>query len=328
MRKNVRDNDDKASGGGGGADDFGGAGPDELGGSGAVAPNTTADAAARGMNKHKKAKVKLPWDVHSYFQYQPPEREDDEGDEEDEEMNSATLARLRNADERTRDMTREEYVHFSDCRQASFTFRKGKRFREWAGFGVVTDSKPSDDVIDILGFLTFEIVQWLTEEALRVKASEDASVSEQAKNGRRAAREEGRGRGGDDDDDDGTDDDGGTRNGRKRKRDMGLFNPPEKERTPVQPKHVQEAYRRSQAASLRDSQFAFVKAPMHRHLKLVSVNILCIYEMFWVCANTPASDLKVRLDGLGVLLRSFENQHQQSIGSGLLHSALRRSSGN
>lgn len=263
VRKNVRDNDDKAGGGGGG-DDFGGAGPDELGGAGAVAPNTTADAAAKGMNKHKKAKVKLPWDVHSYYAYQPPEREDEEGDEEDEEMNSATLARLRNADERTRDMTREEYVHFSDCRQASFTFRKGKRFREWAGFGVVTDSKPSDDVIDILGFLTFEIVQWLTEEALRVKASEDAS----AKVNRRAA---GGGRGGDSRSESGGEDgsDGENGNGRKRKRDMRLFNPPEKERKPVQPKHVQEAYRRSQQSTLRENQFGFAKSPMHRHLKLV-----------------------------------------------------------
>ena len=29
-------------------------------------------------------------------------------------------------------MTKDEYVYWSDCRQASFTFRKAKRFREWA----------------------------------------------------------------------------------------------------------------------------------------------------------------------------------------------------
>ena len=45
---------------------------------------------------------------------------------------------VRKADERTSDMTREEYVTWSEYRQASFTYRKGKRFREWAGFGIVT----------------------------------------------------------------------------------------------------------------------------------------------------------------------------------------------
>jgi hypothetical protein len=29
------------------------------------------------------------------------------------------------ADEITRKMTKDEYVHYSDCRQASFTYRKG-----------------------------------------------------------------------------------------------------------------------------------------------------------------------------------------------------------
>ena len=90
-------------------------------------------------SKNKKAKVGLPWDVSSFYSEQVPEREDEE-DEEEEEMNAATLQRLKQADERTKGMNAEEYLHFSECRQASFTFRKGKRFREWAGFGVVTDS--------------------------------------------------------------------------------------------------------------------------------------------------------------------------------------------
>jgi hypothetical protein len=32
---------------------------------------------------------------------------------------------VQEADEATRQMTREEYQHYSDCRQASFTYRKG-----------------------------------------------------------------------------------------------------------------------------------------------------------------------------------------------------------
>ena len=134
-------------------------------------------------------------------------------------MNSATIMRLKLADDRTRGMTKDEYVHYSECRQASFTFRKAKRFRDWAGFGVVTDSKPNDDIVDILGFLTFEIVQTLTEEALKVKAEEELTKN---RNGDADAQD------------------------KKRKRETGLFGRREDGRTPVGPKHIQEAFRRLQ----------------------------------------------------------------------------------
>ena len=161
----------------------------------------------------------LPWEIQSYYSETVPEREDEE-DEEEEEQNEATIARLAMADERTKHMTKDEYVYWSDCRQASFTFRKSKRFREWAGFGTVIDSKPNDDIIDILGFLTFEIVQTLTEEALRVKAAEDLANKKGL-----VGREE----------------------SRKRKREgCSLFEMPEEGRTPVEPKHVREAVRRLQ----------------------------------------------------------------------------------
>lgn len=186
-----------------------------MGGAGVVGSAGPGDA----TKKNKKAKVGLPWDVATFYNEQVPER-DEEEDEEDEEMAYATLQRLRNADERTKDMTREEYVFWSDCRQASFTFRKGKRFREWAGFGVVTESKPNDDIVDILGFLTYEIVQTLTEEALKVKEAEDLH---KIKSGT-----------------------GGDSQSKKRKREAGLFDPPEEGRAPIEPRHVQEAFRRLQ----------------------------------------------------------------------------------
>lgn len=251
VRKTAKDSDDKPGGGGDDLpeDAFAGASSNQPGG--AANP---ADVAAKGMNKHKKAKVKLPWDVGSFYNVQVPEREDDEGDEEEEEMNTATLLRLKNADERTRDMTRLEYVHYSECRQASFTFRKGKRFREWAGFGVVMDSKPNDDIVDILGFLTFEIVQTLTEEALRIKAAEDLWLKV---HGADVAGED---KGGD-----------GAEGARKRKRDiMGLFDPPEQERTPVQPKHIQEAFRRLQAPTRKTKAFGnFSRLGARQPLKLI-----------------------------------------------------------
>lgn len=126
------------------------------------------------MMKVKKSQIKLPWELQFMFNEQPLENneDDDELDEDEREANMATIKRLKMADDRTRNMTKEEYVHWSDCRQASFTFRKAKRFKEWSGITQLTESKPHDDVIDILGFLTFEIVCSLTETALRIKKQE------------------------------------------------------------------------------------------------------------------------------------------------------------
>ncbi|KAK3391015.1 transcription initiation factor IID, 18kD subunit-domain-containing protein [Podospora didyma] len=205
VRKNVKDSDDK-----GGDADLG-AGEDPVGG---VVPGGPVEDTTK---KNKKAKVGLLWDPTSFYGVEVPERED-EDDEEEEEMNYITLQRLRKADERTKVMTREEYVTWSEYRQASFTYRKGKRFREWAGFGQVTDSRPSDDIVDILGFLTFEMVQTLTEEALKIKDHEDL-LKERT---------------------------GESAGAKKRKLAQGLFDPPSEGRTPVEPRHIHEAFRRLQ----------------------------------------------------------------------------------
>lgn len=186
---------------------------------------TDPSASKKSASANKRTRITLPWEVQSFFSEQVPEREDDE-EEDEEEMNSATMARLKDADERTKGMTREEYVHYSECRQASFTFRKSKRFREWAGFGIVTDSKPNDDIVDILGFLTFEIVQTITEEALSVKKQEEELVAATRRGGKGKGKEEER--------------------GEKRKRERALFDMPEEGRTPVETRHVQEAFRRLQ----------------------------------------------------------------------------------
>ncbi|KAF2279560.1 TFIID-18kDa-domain-containing protein [Westerdykella ornata] len=234
VRRSVKDSDDK--GGDAGADV--GAGDD-------LAVGVVASGAGPGPEagkKAKRAKVDLVWEVQSFFNEVPPLK-DDLDDEEEEEMNFATLQRLKNADERTKNMTREEYVHWSDCRQASFTYRKGKRFREWAGFGLITDSKPSDDIIDILGFLTFEIVQTLTEEALKVKAAEDLYKKTTG---------------------------GESQNRLKRKRERGPFDPPEEAREPIQPAHVQEAYRRLQRGNNKSrAMLNFTRAVPRSSLRLI-----------------------------------------------------------
>jgi len=123
-------------------------------------------------------------------------------------------------------MTKDEYVHYSECRQASFTYRKSKRFRDWVGMSNLIDSKPIPDIIDVLGFLTFEIVATLTEEALKVKADMEKGGEENGSPKRR--RLEGNG-------------------------ERYLFDGPSEEKKPLRARHVMEAFRRLQNQQVRSS---------------------------------------------------------------------------
>jgi hypothetical protein len=78
--------------------------------------------------KAQKITIKLPWEIPTIYSEvlkNSGHQSDDEEDEDDIEAHEASIQRLREADEATRKMTREEYQHYSDCRQASFTYRKG-----------------------------------------------------------------------------------------------------------------------------------------------------------------------------------------------------------
>ncbi|KAJ2767185.1 Transcription initiation protein spt3, partial [Coemansia nantahalensis] len=150
-------------------------------------------------------------------------------DEDNLDAQSDALKRLKDADDITKQMTRDEYVHYSECRQASFTFRKGKRFREWANMSAYVDTKLNDEIIDILGFLTFEMVSKLTETALKIKrALEKAATDVQcAADGTHASSAS-------------SPPPGPTAAG------ASLFSGPPMARTPLQVQHVQEAFRRLQ----------------------------------------------------------------------------------
>lgn len=273
VRKNVKDADDRGGGGGDANVDVPPEGEALVGTGGVPGAGPNVE-----LKKNKKNRVDLVWDVPSFFSEQVPAR-DDEEDEEEEEMNLATLQRLKYADERTKDMSREDYMHWSECRQASFTFRKGRRFREWAGFGVITDAKPNDDIIDILGFLTFEIVQTLTEEALKVKEREDLYKKAFGTDKKEAEN--------------------GANNPKKRKREPGLFDWPEEEKDPVQCSHIREAFRRLQRPSNKSrAMHNFTNNIGRRQLKLVS--------------RCEINDELVVM-GLTVLSRSSENATSQPI---------------
>ncbi|KAH7139598.1 transcription initiation factor IID, 18kD subunit-domain-containing protein [Dactylonectria estremocensis] len=127
-----------------------------------------AGVSSEGAREAKAPIVLLPWDISSFFPDEIPDYIFE--DETPDESNEAALEKLRKADDKTRGMTAKEYATWSEYRHASFTWRKVKRFREWAGLGVIGDHKPNDDVLDILGFLTCEMVQKLTEVALEIQA--------------------------------------------------------------------------------------------------------------------------------------------------------------
>ena len=114
-----------------------------------------------------KVSIRLPWE---YIEGFTDVLEDEEVEDQNDKI--ATLEdnqRLKEADEKTKDMSAQEYMFYSDCRSASFSHRKGKRFRVWLNMNQLVDAKPNDDVVDILGFLGYEMVRRITEFALRLK---------------------------------------------------------------------------------------------------------------------------------------------------------------
>ncbi|PWZ02907.1 TFIID-18kDa-domain-containing protein [Testicularia cyperi] len=150
-------------------------------GDSAGAPSTEMDAledptAIDGPSmKATKMKIRLPWEISSVYSEHlislPGADGEEEEDEDDLEAHEDSMQRLKDADEATRQMTRDEYVHYSECRQASFTFRKAKKFREFINSNAYLDVKPNDDIIDILGFLAFEVVRELCVGAVAIKKS-------------------------------------------------------------------------------------------------------------------------------------------------------------
>lgn len=194
----------------------------EQEGGGQGAAGGPASDQSKMITRYKKLKIRLPWEVQFMFSEQHFDATDDaqDGDEEERAATLVSLKRLKVADERTKNMTKEEYVHWSECRQASFTFRKAKKFREWAQIPQICETRPNDDVIDILGFLTFEIVCSITEEAMEIKAAEERLFQQSIlKTGKEITK-------------------------RKRKY---LFDKPDELAKPVQPHHVEEAWRRLQS---------------------------------------------------------------------------------
>ncbi|KAK4705001.1 transcription initiation protein SPT3, partial [Phenoliferia sp. Uapishka_3] len=110
--------------------------------------------------------------------------ESDSDDTDEVEAYEDSKKRLQEADELTKAMTKEEYQHYADCRQASFTYRKAKRFREFINLGIYMDGNPHDEVMDVLGFLAYELVRSLCEAGSSYKRSLAQSTSSALKRAR------------------------------------------------------------------------------------------------------------------------------------------------
>lgn len=188
VRKNAKDSGGDAGGAGG---DVGDAAGGDDGGAGIDNPI-----------RSRKMKIRLPWEISTVFSEYlhsgiaataaAAQGEDyEEEDEDDIEAHQDSLQRLKAADEATRKMTRDEYVHYSECRQASFTFRKSKKFREFINAGAYLDVKPNDDIIDVLGFLSFEVVRELCVGAVAIKESfeEDTKQIKRLNDGSRSRKD-------------------------------------------------------------------------------------------------------------------------------------------
>jgi transcription initiation protein SPT3 len=67
-------------------------------------------------------------------------------------------------------MTKDEYLKYTEQRQASFTHRKAARFKEFLNLPLHMQLRANDDTLDILGFLAFEVVRSLCVDALAIKS--------------------------------------------------------------------------------------------------------------------------------------------------------------
>ncbi|KAJ3010452.1 UNVERIFIED_CONTAM: Transcription initiation protein spt3, partial [Siphonaria sp. JEL0065] len=239
VRKNVKDK-------GGPAQDIGPPddGDDLMGGDG-VADNEATKL------KPRKNTVKFSWELINSFSaiLDTHNNSNDNNMDEDQDANDdinidfearqayeEQIMRLRVADEVTRHMTQEEYVYYSECRQASFTFKKAKKFRDWSGLQTYYKNKPNGDVLDILGFLACECVARLTETGLQVKAQWDAHDKlVRSGNGGGSGEEQ-----------------------------VGLFGKNAVEQAALAPKHIQEAFRRLQSTTFPINNFkgGMVRSPL------------------------------------------------------------------
>eukprot|EP00158_Paraphelidium_tribonemae_P003739 Partr_v1_DN26342_c0_g1_i2_m43123 putative Suppressor of Ty 3 homolog (S. cerevisiae) len=165
-------------------------------------------------------------------------REDDHIDMDEREFFQESRSRLMRADQITAAMNKQEYMEYAECRQASFTYKKPSRFRDWLRIDYYTGMKPNNDMLDILGFLCYEMVRTLTEQSLVVKLEMESRPHSELDGANGNSQSE----------HNLVDSeflDAAILGLREQFKPCSIFTSPD-ERTPLSPVHVVEAYRRLQ----------------------------------------------------------------------------------
>lgn len=225
--------------------------------------------------KGRKQMVKLPWELltpfTSFLRSMPGKEEEDEEDDDELQAHEDSMQRLRvcsisriyyqprlhlyhpqEADEITKKMTKNEYAQYSECRQASFTYRRARRFREFINFSAYLDVRPNDDIVDILGFLAFEMVRSLCVTALDLRERLEKTKTEGGGEAGSTVGPTDTGAQGQDGNKRSSPEPGAILQNKTSSNPPSLFAPPPSARQPLQPCHVLEAFaqiQRAQAAN-------------------------------------------------------------------------------
>ncbi|BGP13973.1 hypothetical protein JCM10213_005558 [Rhodosporidiobolus nylandii] len=140
-----------------------------------------------------KTTVRLPWELADIWADHL--RGEDEPEDDEAEAFRVNKQRLKDADDITRNMSKDEYEQYAQARQASFVYRKAKKFRDFLNLSALLDTlSPNDEVLDVLGFLSYECVRALCDAGLvhkRSVAASEARVKAMEKKRKRHAGEDG-----------------------------------------------------------------------------------------------------------------------------------------
>ncbi|BGP22913.1 Transcription initiation protein spt3 [Rhodotorula toruloides] len=141
-----------------------------------------------------KTTVRLPWEFSdAWADYL---RGEDEPEDDEAEAYEVNKQRLREADVLTSKMSRDDYEQYSQARQASFVYRKSKKFRDFLALPAMLDVVfPSDEVLDVLGFLAYECVRALCDAGIANKKVMEAAAERVKEAERRNKIREGKKRG-------------------------------------------------------------------------------------------------------------------------------------
>ncbi|XP_041351800.1 transcription initiation protein SPT3 homolog [Gigantopelta aegis] len=87
--------------------------------------------------------------------------------------------RLVRAEVQARSMDAQQYMEFSEARQAGFSRKyKSQRFKDWLMAGVTIDIKPNVHALEVISYLAYETVAQIVDLALLVKQDMKASATD------------------------------------------------------------------------------------------------------------------------------------------------------